>query len=157
MKSKTLFKNKRNRYLLFFLALVLIFASSFKKYQSGYINSFEPITNFHMADSSYFIPNRAEGWGQYNSYFRVENDSVVMEIILRRHVPPHTDWNMIMLVGTITQTYRPLGERSVNFQEPNRRWTMILKSDGKCYVKLISGIPLTGNTVVLPFKTKYKK
>ncbi len=156
MKAKLLHNNKRILCLLFHLVIIIIISSAFRSHQSGNYNSVTRSANWVLYDSL-FVANDADGWQLYTSYFTTENDSVTIELILGRQVPAGNDWKLPTLAGTIAPQFASTIEQSVNFQEPNRNWDMILKTDGKCFFKLIEGEPPVGSTIVLPLKTKYKR
>ncbi|MCX6318026.1 MAG: hypothetical protein NTW29_12090 [Bacteroidetes bacterium] len=108
-------------------------------------------------DTSRFIPNQFEGWSLVGSYFKIEGDSITAELTVLRNLPGGMSWGTVTFLGVMDVLYTPGYEQIVTFNEPNRIWQAIIKSDGKCFIQLISGPFPTGNIFTLPVKLIFKK
>lgn len=113
--------------------------------------------NIRLNDTLPFTPNGSEGWDMYSSYLKLQGDSVVFEVILKRQVSAGNIWAAYSDFGTIDTAYFPHNSQMVTAREPNRLWSIIVQADGKCLIKLIEGPQPEGSLIVLPFQTKYKK
>jgi hypothetical protein len=139
------------------LSLVSIALCSFNLKKDRVLGIQKVIINPVLIDSVNFTANWSAGWSQYNSYVNVENDSVRVELILKRNSGNNINWNQISFIGTIAPIYIPRFEQSINFKEPNREWSLKVKTDGKFYIRLIKGIAPFSNPIILPIKIEYKK
>lgn len=108
---------------------------------------------------SLFVANNEIGWTAYagSSYLKVETDSIVFEVVLSRQVPSGNNWSIPSEIGKIANSFIPVKGSSILYNEPNRKWNIIIQPDGKCFLKLLSGPVPLGNQIVMPIKIKYKK
>jgi hypothetical protein len=154
---KHTFYNRKTWALVPGLLLLTITGLSFKKSSVPRGYKIENSSLIVQTDSIVFTPDSAGGWGIYSSYLQNVNDSVQFELILYRNPPSGNDWSLPSLAGTISATYAPGAERTVEFNEPTRTWSINIKANGQCYFKLISGPVPNGNPAVIPMQTRYKK
>lgn len=115
------------------------------------------LSPYSLDTDTLFVPNDSGGWGNYASYFEVSGDSVRMELILSRSVPENTNWQQPSLTGTIASAFRPGSEQTIIYSAPERVWELQVLTNGSCYLKYVSGKLPTGDPVIIPIQTIYKK
>lgn len=122
------------------------------------IQSFSQTTAAALAaaDSTRFSVDLSGGWLLFNSYVSLyHTDSVQIELIVQHN--NNVNWYTQQYVGKIK--YNPLKpgvEQSLSFKIINNIYKLTIKSNGKCFVNFVSGIPPSGNPVIIPLKVFYK-
>ncbi len=109
------------------------------------------------ADTSYFSVNHSGGWLLYNSRAHVNesSDSAELEIIIQHDIT--INLQEYQFVGTIKGgAFRPVSSQLVTLDLITHSYVVRIDSDGRCYVKLQSGILPPGNAVVIPVQVTYR-
>lgn len=114
-------------------------------------------TQLDIIDSVPFAPNVSEGWTALQSYLHQSGDIVIFEVLFSRTVPEGNDWTRACVAGIIDSAYAPPVRIDFEYQEPHRKWAVIITPDGKCYLRWIGGMEPDRNSLILPFFSKYKK
>lgn len=109
------------------------------------------------ADTTNYTVNDEEGWQLFNSYLGVQGtDSVVLEVIVQ-HDNTLT-WTQEQYIGRVkTDSLRPSVTQTVLFELAATQYSLKVQSDGKCYLKLLTGPPPGASPAILPIRIRYKK
>jgi hypothetical protein len=140
--------------LYVFLLVLLISIVSFSFRTTKNDGELNRVTS---GDTTAFTANTTAGWIRHTCYLENIADSVEFEFILFRTVPPDNHWESSSELGTLRSDFVPSDERIFEYSELPRRWKIIIQTDGKCFFQLLSGPAPSGENIVLPVITKYKK
>lgn len=108
------------------------------------------------ADTSNFSVNKQDGWQIYNSYVSaVGKDSMQLEAIIQHDAK--LDWKNSMYIGKIKSgSLKPQTAKLAQFSLINTVFEVAVKTDGACYLRLISGNLPPGDPIVIPVKILFK-
>jgi hypothetical protein len=108
------------------------------------------------ADTSNFSKNADGGWQLYNSYVAEQSaDSVRLELVLQHD--NNINWTQEQYVGKIkNSSLRPSQEKILSFSLEGINYQLRIDTNGKCYLKVVSGAAPVGNPVFIPFTLIYK-
>lgn len=104
-----------------------------------------------------FRANAEAGWTALSCYLHADStDSVDFEVILN-HTGEMVDWNAGQLTGAITGTaFLPDREISVEYQLlPENVWNVRITTEGKMYIKIVTGAGPSENPAIIPFKIRF--
>jgi hypothetical protein len=108
------------------------------------------------ADSSRFSPNRQGGWQLLNSFVAtVGAGNAQLELIIENSTA--TNLGQSQFLGTIKgANLFPSTPVSLTFNILKNQYQINIRSDGRCYIKLLNGSPPSSNPTVIPLRVIYK-
>lgn len=110
------------------------------------------------SDSSRFAINVKGGWLQYGSSIAVvASDSVMLEAIVQ-HQKTGIDWTYDQFVGKMKlNRLRPAKSQTTSFNLLTNIYQLRIEPNGKCYLRLVSGVLPDADPVIIPIRAVYKK
>jgi hypothetical protein len=110
------------------------------------------------ADSSYIAVNKKAGWQFLTSYLTpVKTDSVMIEMIVK-HDKKTIVWTQDQLVGRIKSiNLLPTFEQTLTFSLINNNYKLRIEPNGRCYLRLSSGLLPNADPVIIPVRAVYKR
>ncbi len=143
MKNKIIIKS------IFFFAIMLFVKLNVSFAQNHAVA-------FAAADSSRFSVNNNGGWQLFNSYVnQVAADTVQFELIVQHN--NNLSWSQEQYVGKIKQSQLlPNTGQNLPFNLGSDAYTLRIESNGKCYLRFLSGTLPASDPVVLFLKVFYK-
>ncbi len=108
------------------------------------------------ADTSYFSPNKNDGWQLFNSYISTyQKDSAQLEVIIQHSNT--INWRQEQYIGRIKhQVLQPRRGQSLLFNLLSDIYKLRIEDNGKCYLSFVTGSLPVNNLVVIPVKIFYK-
>lgn len=109
------------------------------------------------ADSSYIAVNKKAGWQFLSSYLTpINSDSVMIEMIVQHDKT--IDWNQEQLVGRIKSTSMlPRTSQTVSFSLIDNVYQLRVEPNGRCYLRLATGVLPDADPVIIPVRAVYKR
>lgn len=109
------------------------------------------------ADTKAFSANTPGGWKIYNSFIKqISDDSVKLELIIRHS--NNIVWSNSQFIGSIkNDSLRPAISQSLTINLLDDIFSLRINSDGKCYVRFVSGTYPGRDPVVIPIAVAYKR
>lgn len=110
---------------------------------------------FAAADSTRFSVNNNGGWKLFNSYIHKPTpDTAELELIVQH--TNNINWSQEHYVGKIKFSPAiPLAPQNIPFNLSNGSFILRVDTNGKCFLRFLSGVLPAVNPIVLPFKVSY--
>jgi hypothetical protein len=109
------------------------------------------------ADTTFFSVNTDNGWKLFNSFIKQaqSTDSVQLEIICFQTVP--LDWTNVQYIGKIkNSSFFPSQDQVVKINLISCFYEVLIKTNGKCYLKFYSGQLPGGSNNTIPINIYYR-
>jgi hypothetical protein len=112
---------------------------------------------FAAADTSNFGVNISSDWQLYNSFVGTSDpDSIELAIVIRH--ANNLNWNNEQCVGRVKiDSLLPSAAQTISFNLIYTIYSVRIETDGKCYLKFVSGTPPDTDPAIIPVRIKYSK